>query len=152
MSLVSKDTIGGFFTLLLGLSVLIFSASTLPVGSLTEMGPGFVPVLLGSLLFIFGTLIVILGVRTGSSAITPSPLRSTLLITASPIAFALLVRPIGLAMAVFAASLLTSIASPNAKLGMSLLISASLTILSIALFSYALGVPTPLVGSLIRWW
>ena len=59
----------------------------------------------------------------------------------APIFFGLTVRGLGFVPALFLTALIAAFASRRMGLGMALLLSAALTLFSVAVFSYALGLP-----------
>lgn len=90
------------------------------------------------------------GLRSRRAASDRPAVRSTLLVAAAPVAFALAVRPLGLAPAIFCSAMLASLASSETRILHVLALAMALTVASVLLFSYGLGVPTPLIGRLLR--
>ena len=70
-----------------------------------------------------------------------SPGAAWLFILPAPIFFGLTVRGLGFVPALFLTALIAAFASRRMKPGMALVLCAALTLFSVAVFSYALGLP-----------
>ena len=88
--LVDRDTVGGTLFVALGGATLLY-ARRYPLGTLTDMGPGYFPTILGAMLVLFGAVIAVASLLTGGAGpIGRGAARPLLAIAASPICFALL--------------------------------------------------------------
>lgn len=129
----------GLLVVAIGLFVLLTSAN-LAVGTARAMGPGFVPVSMGVILILLGFGIVLIEGRRSTDALPSIPaVRPLIFIPAAIIAFALTVQRFGLIPSVFVAALISTLADPASKLATSVLIAASVAILSYLVFGYGLG-------------
>lgn len=106
-----KNFYAGVLYLLLGGSVAIVSAGY-SIGTTARMGPGYFPVLVGSLL-------ALLGIIVAAGAVSPSA-RSTRIARVKPwslffvllavVSFAILLRPAGAGLAIIALTLISALA------------------------------------------
>lgn len=141
-----KDLLGGVLCILLGV-VFAVAATLVPVGSMARMGPGYFPLIFACLLVLFGIAISANAFRTEIvEAAHTIPWRSILFVSVAPVVFGLTIRGLGLAPAVFVASLLASFGGQRLDLRFCLLLAAGLTALCVAVFHFGLGLSIPLVG------
>lgn len=116
-------------------------ALALDLGTTFRMGPGYFPFVLAGTLCLFGAIILIQSTRVESEAIGPIAWRGILLILSAPIFFGLTVRGLGFVPAVFLTALIASFASSRMKPLTALILSVSLAIFAVLVFSYGLGLP-----------
>ncbi|MBU1316921.1 MAG: tripartite tricarboxylate transporter TctB family protein [Alphaproteobacteria bacterium] len=114
---------------------------TLDLGTAFRMGPGYFPLILACALILFGGIILVQSLRIEGEAIGHIAWRGMLFILPAPIFFGLTVRGLGFVPAIFLAALIASFASSKMKPLTALVLSFCLTIFSILVFSYGLGLP-----------
>ncbi|KEQ07714.1 tripartite tricarboxylate transporter TctB family protein [Pseudorhizobium pelagicum] len=114
---------------------------TLDLGTAFRMGPGYFPLILACALIQFGGIILVQSLRIEGEAIGHIAWRGMLFILPAPIFFGLTVRGLGFVPAIFLAALIASFASSKMKPLTALVLSFCLTIFSILVFSYGLGLP-----------
>jgi hypothetical protein len=138
---LDRDLLCGVLFVALGAGTLVY-ARDYPLGSLTDMGPGYFPTILGGALVLFGV-----SIGFGSLLITvprripPPVLRPLLAVTASPLCFAALLDWIGLPLSVFCAAMVACAAQPGFLRPWAFLLSAILAVICVLVFVTALGVP-----------
>lgn len=115
------------------------------IGTLTAMGPGFLPVALG--LCLAALAAVLLWLERPSELELKLPLRPVLCISAGIVAWVLLAERVGFFPAGLAQVLLSSLALPRQNWIVIGVISAVLTALAYALFVVLLGLPLPAFGN-----
>lgn len=110
------------------------------IGTARRMGAGYFPSVLGALLVLIGIGIVVFDARRADPvAIGDSPVRSILAILAAIATFAVLIRPLGLALAAFAAAFISSFASEKVT-ALGAAVTAILVALgAVLIFSYGIG-------------
>jgi hypothetical protein len=146
-----RDFYAGGLMTLLGAAVTLDSM-TYTLGSLTHMGPGMFPLMLGITLTLVGVLIL------GTAVATPLsdderilPERPEWLawgcILAGPVLFIILGELFGLVLATFACVFVPALGDRTATLKGSALLAAGVTFFGVLLFSYVLKIPFPL----FRW-
>jgi uncharacterized membrane protein YhhN len=149
MSLIRnpKDFWSGVIYLAAALFGLIIG-SDYSMGRAGQMGPGYFPIILSSLLLLFGIVTLIRAFVVPGESVTRFATKPVLLIVGSVVIFALLVERAGFIIAMFVSILLCASASREfrfewrAALGLVLFIAACAL-----LFVKGLGVPMPLIGS-----
>lgn len=123
--------IGGYFVL---------ESLNYTLGTPLRMGPGFMPIALGSILICLG-LIVAIGAftHTDDEEDRPFPWRGIALVLGTIIFFGATIRGLGFIPVVFLSALGTALASRENNPVGSVIIAVALTILCLVIFSIALG-------------
>jgi uncharacterized membrane protein len=146
-----RDFYAGGLMTLIGAAVTLDSM-TYSLGTLTHMGPGMFPLMLGVTLTLIGLLIL------GAAITTPLTDNENILpkerewyawgcILAGPVAFIILGEFFGLVPATFACVLIPALGDRTATLKGSLLLAAGVTFFGVLLFVYGLKIPFPM----FRW-
>jgi Tripartite tricarboxylate transporter TctB family len=144
-----KDILAGGIFVAIGLAFAI-GALAYNIGSPVQMGPGYVPLLLGVALVGLGLAVVVKGFIAGEGApIGEVDWRAVVLITAAIVFFGITIRGLGVVGALFGTTLLAALARSTTSILQALVISVGLTALSIAIFVFALQLRLPLFGSWI---
>lgn len=142
---LSKDLCAGIVFLLVGIAAVWFGRG-LRFGSAANMGAGFMPVILGWMLFAMGAFTILRTIWIQSEAFGTLRLRPILLVLASVLAFGLLVERIGFVPTMVISILLATLAAekptPLYVLGMCLILPFA----AVVLFVWGLGLPFDL------WW
>ncbi|MGA0806664.1 MAG: tripartite tricarboxylate transporter TctB family protein [Pseudohongiellaceae bacterium] len=123
-------------------AVLILVGRDYRTGSLTAMGPGFMPVLLGALLLLLAAVLV-----WRELVLLPLPLRPVAAVMAGMLAWVLLAEHLGFFAAALAQILLSSLALPQTDRRLELLVAGALSLGAWLLFVRVLGLPLPAFGS-----
>ena len=150
--LQKRDFYAGMLTLLVGAAVTLDSLTYYELGTLTHMGPGMFPMMLGVVLTFIGVLIL------GVAVATPVSDNERILpeqrewvgwgcILAGPILFIILGEFFGLVPATFACVFVPALGDKTATVKGSAILAAGVTFFGALLFSYVLKVPFPL----FRW-
>ena len=142
-----------FYTgiLLLG-SCGVFAAGLmeLPLGRIARPGPGFFPLMLLGLLFIFSIAILVNGLRTKGEALTPVPWRGLLIITGMTVFFGATIKGLGFIPAIAATAFVSCLATRQWTMLSALATAAILAVFSWLIFIWGLGLPIALCGSWLR--
>lgn len=111
----SKDMLGGLLIFAAGLWVALYCVAHYDLGSLRRMGTGAYPALGGAILAVLGLAIALPPILRGTRPVQfpLPPLRASLAVLGSVLAFALLVRPFGLFPAIAALVALSSLAGDD---------------------------------------
>lgn len=141
------DFATGLLFLAVGLGAL-FIAEGYPLGRLRSMGPGLFPLLLGGLLALIGVGLTLrsLSLRPGvreqeTPYLALQALRPLFFVLSALVAFALLARPAGLALASVALVLIASRAERGFPLLQTLIAAVAIPALAVGIFAYGLGLP-----------
>jgi hypothetical protein len=110
------------------------------------MGPGYFPLMISMILAALGLIMVVSAFGRGTSDTTLVPFRSLALISLGPIAFGLLIRPIGFIVAVAAMVMISAWASFRMNWKTAILTTAFMTVFCVGLFYYLLKMPITLWG------
>jgi hypothetical protein len=140
-----KDLILGAIFLLISLLV-ISTASGYEMGTSRQMGPGYLPVILGGCLSLIG-LILIAGSFFGPVVAHDAfLLRPAAFVLGATLMFAVLIRPLGLLLTVFLLVLPAALASDRNKVLPVLALAAALAVGTTVLFPFVLGQQIPVLG------
>ncbi|MGH6873918.1 MAG: tripartite tricarboxylate transporter TctB family protein [Aestuariivirgaceae bacterium] len=144
-----RDAASGAIFVVIGAAFALGSRS-LEIGSALRMGPGYFPLVLSFILMAVGLVIIATSFTGRSEPLTPVPWRGLVLVLAAPVLFGLTVRKLGLLPAIVLTVLLSIYASRRATPGLAAVLCVSLTLFCLAVFSYGLGLPLPLIGPWLR--
>jgi len=122
------------------------------MGTLRDMGPGFLPFWLGLLLAGLG---LVAAIQASFAAADETRLRveptQLLFVIGSTLCFALLLRPLGMVLAVVIMTLISSLASREFTFLERIVTAVALAALAWLIFYYALGLPLPLWPQAMNW-
>jgi hypothetical protein len=147
-----RDFYAGGLMALLGLGIALKGA-TYRAGTLMHMGPGFLPTVLGVLLVLLGFVIIfgaIAPVEPGSEddqRILPENPQwwAWFCILMSPVLFIFFGRYFGMIPGTFACVFIAALGDKNATWKGTFVLATVVTIFGVALFSYFLQVPMPIL-------
>ena len=130
-----------------GLAFIFFSLVTLkishsyPMGTAARMGPGFFPFLLASILGLLCFTLAVRSLFTSETKMEGFFLRPTILILGAVLAFAILVEPFGLVLAILGLVVISSLAETEFRWWKVILLCLFLASMGVGVFVYALGLP-----------
>lgn len=119
-------------------------------GTALRMGPGYFPLVLAGLLILLGAVILVQSFRKEGEPIGPLAWRGMLFILPAPVVFGLTVRGLGFVPALFITAFIACFASHRMTVLGALILSSAVTLFSVAVFSYALGLPFERFGPWLR--
>lgn len=142
-----RDHLAGLIVALIGLGCLS-QAVQYNMGTMAHVGPGFMPVVLGTILTMIGAGIALTAGRPGTpegDAIHTGPdLRGFACIAASVLLFAGLSRSTGLVSAIFACVLVAALGDRTMRVRSALLLASGMTLFGVLVFHYGLAIQIPL--------
>ncbi len=115
-----------------------------PVGSALRMGAGYMPRLLCWGLVLLGIVIAIKGAMVAGERIERWHWRPLLVVSAAVLAFAFLLEPGGLLVAILAIVVIGALGGPEFRLHEALILAAGLAVGAVAIFVYGLKLPLPI--------
>lgn len=143
------NAICGLTLIALG-SFFIYQCLGLDLGTAVRMGPGYFPLILAVILTGLGAIVLVQAMRVAGEPIGPIALRGMMFILPAPVFFGLTVRGLGFVPAVFFAALIAAFASSRMKPLMAVVLATAISLFSMAVFSYALGLPFERFGPWTR--
>lgn len=135
----TRELIAGLSLMAVGLFVALYAWGHYQIGQPARMGPGFFPVVLGSVLALLGVIVALMAFRPTLHVLIPPPfaVRPLLAVLASVAVFSLLINRLGLIPATFALTLVAALAERPYKLRRTVLLSIALS--AIAWLTFTLG-------------
>lgn len=133
--------LGGLLMLTLG-AIVFFVAFQYRMGTLRQMGPGYVPAGLGAILIVLSLLVVIQALRERNLVEWPN-WRPFVVISASVLVFAVLLERVGLVPTVLATVIVASQAQSAIRILPTILLAIIIAALSWLIFSHGLNLPLP---------
>jgi uncharacterized membrane protein len=140
----SKDIWAGLMLIGIGGAAMLI-ARNYPFGTALRMGPGYFPIILGALLIVFGLAILAYGLRSRERIAGSWSLRALIILPLSLVLFGVLMEHAGFIPAMMVLIFGSATASTEFKFVEILLFSIGLTVLSVIVFVWALGLPYPLI-------
>jgi hypothetical protein len=148
----NRDLVAGSALLAFGLFFSVYALAQLKLGSFAQMGPGMFPLIIGVAVSGFGVALLggtwLKAKRLAASVDEAPPeaadWRTLALVVLSIVAFALVIRRLGMGPAVFVLVLLASFSSNDLPPLKALMLAAALTALGWLVFVLALGLPIKL--------
>lgn len=124
------------------------------LGTAARMGPAYFPTMLGLLLMLIGAMVGFKGLRTdaeeGQGAVDRFHFKPLILVLGAVVAFALLLRPGGLIVALLALIFISSLGSGEFKLKEILPLAVGLCLLVLAVFIWGLGLTIPVLPAFMQ--
>ena len=148
-TLLTKDVVSGLLFIGIGI-VFLWIGMDYRFGTNRQMGPGYFPVVLSGLLIGLGVLIILMELRNAGHKIEPLSVKGIIFVLGAIMAFAFLIRPAGMPVAVFVLSFVGAMASSQFRLIPALLLSIGLVVFCVVVFNWALGMPFPIWGYWFR--
>lgn len=143
---INRDAVGGMLLALIGATIAIYSYSNYPVGSVSRMGAGMFPAMLGLALVAVAAAMIVRSLKAPREAIVIN-LRAGATVLLSLVLFAVLVPLFGIVPALLVLVLLSSYAVPGRQLVPTLIFAAVVTAGISFLFVYVMNLHLPLA----RW-
>ena len=141
-----KDFWSGLIYVFFGSSAILI-ARGYSMGTAIKMGPAYFPTILGGLLLIIGVISVIRSFIAPGTPISAFAFKGLTLVIVSVVAFGLIVRGAGLAVALPLLIVISALASAKFRWRPTLIMAAGLTIFCVFVFLKGLGIPLPILGS-----
>ena len=140
----SKDFWAGAMLIATGIAA-IFIARDYPFGSTFRMGPGYFPSVLGGVLALFGIVLVARSLRSSEKIAGGWSLRALIVLPISFVLFGALMDHAGFVPALAVLIFGSAAGGSEFKFLEIALLTVVLTLLSVAIFIWGLGLPYPLL-------
>jgi putative tricarboxylic transport membrane protein len=135
-----QDLVGGLALVALA-GLVLYLIQDLPIGRATRMGPAYVPTLLAYGMGMLGAVLALRSLFMGNDAIEAWSFKRLGIVLGALIVFGLTLRPLGLAIAAFLLTFISSFAASDAKWKESAPFCAALVVFAVAVFIQGLGMP-----------
>lgn len=132
------EIVGGLLTAAVG-AFAVAQGIAYSLGSLTRIGPGFFPAVVGAAMILLGIVIALEGLRADAPPIGKPDILPLLSVLGGIAAFALLIERAGLVPAASALVIISSMASPRPRLLPMLILAAGVSGFSVLVFAVGLG-------------
>ena len=139
----NKRFLSGIMFLIVG-GVAIYMAQDYPMGSALRMGPGYFPIVLGSIIGLFGIWELVIGVLKPDPVKGNWSIRALIILPLSCVIFGVMMEKVGFVPALIALIVASATAGREFKLWEAVAMAVVLTILCTGIFIYGLGLPYPL--------
>jgi hypothetical protein len=136
----AKDFWGGLVFVFFGLMALLISRDY-PIGTTMHMGPRYFPTIIGSLLTLLGLIIAVRGLSITGEKIKGWGPRPLVMVLAAVVAFAVMIRPLGLASATLALVAISCLGTAESRIREVVVLYLFLAALAVGLFIYGIGLP-----------
>lgn len=144
-----KDFWAGLMFIGFGLFFVVVALLYYKMGSAVRMGPAYFPVLLGGLLAVLGLVVLVDSVVEEGPPVAKFHFRPLLFILASSLAFAYLLRPLGLVLAAIVLIFISAFGGHEFKWKEVAILSAVMVVFSVVVFVKGLTLPFPVCPSFI---
>lgn len=132
-------------------SYFVLEAMHYQLGTPLRMGPGFMPVMLGSILIALGIAVAFKGIGKPDEGETPAwPWRGMVLVLGTIVFFAATIRGLGFIPVVLISSAATALSSSRNSILSAIIISVGLCVLCMLIFVIGLGLIVPWFGPWLR--
>ena len=122
----------------------VWAATHYRMGTALRMGPAYFPTVLGALLALLGVVVLIQSFAIQGPKVPPFVLRPLLLILVGCVAFAYLMRPLGIVLATGALVFISALGGHEFKVKEVAILYVVLIVFSVLVFVNALTLPFPL--------
>ena len=139
----NRDFLAGLAFIAIGALAVVF-ARDYPMGSAMRMGPGYFPMILGGILFLFGVYVMVRGIYSGAKVKGEWGWKPLALITLSIVLFGFLIDRLGMIPALAVMFFAAALAGREFRFKEVLLLTVVMSVFAVGVFVYGLKLPYPL--------
>lgn len=144
----NRDFLGGLFYIVTG-AVAIWIARDYPFGSALRMGPGYFPTVLSGIMILFGIAIMTAGLKNPEKLKGSNwSIRALIVLPISTAVFGWMMEEAGFIPAMLTLIPLSAASGREFQWKEVLLLTIGLTVVSIVIFIWGLGLPYPMIKGL----
>ena len=144
----NRDFLGGLFYIIVG-GVAIWIARDYPFGSALRMGPGYFPTVLAATMVLFGIAIMATGLKSPEKLKGSNwSLRALIVLPISTAVFGWMMEEAGFIPAMLVLIPLSAASGREFKWMEIVLLTIGLTVMSLIIFIWGLGLPYPMIKGL----
>jgi len=145
-----RDFWAGLMFIAFGLFFLVVAQMNYQMGTAVRMGPGYFPTVLGGLLAVLGAIVLFQSITTDGPPVAEFHFRPLIFILISSLAFAYLLKPLGLVLATAALIFISAYGGHEFKWKEVAWLTLVLVIFSVIVFVKGLTLPFPVCPSFIE--
>ena len=145
-----QDFWAGLMFIAFGVFFVVVALVYYQMGSAVRMGPAYFPVMLGGLLAVLGAIVLVASLAVEGEPVAKFHFRPLLFIAASSLAFAYLLKPLGLVFASIALVFISAYGGHEFKWKEVAMLSVVLVIFSVLVFVKGLILPFPICPDFIE--
>ena len=145
-----QDFWAGLMFIAFGLFFVIVALTFYQMGSSVRMGPAYFPVVLGGMLAVLGAVVLVNAMVVEGPPVAKFHFRPLIFIAISSLAFAYLLKPLGLVLASAALVFISAYGGHEFKFKEVLIMTVVLVIFSVLVFMKGLSLPFPVCPSFIE--
>ena len=145
-----QDFWAGLMFIAFGVFFLVVAQMNYQMGTAVRMGPGYFPTVLGGILAVLGAIILFGSLAVEGPAVAKFHFRPLIFILISSLAFAYLLKPLGLLLAGIALVFISAYGGHEFKWKEVAILSVVLVIFSVLVFVKALVLPFPICPDFIE--
>jgi hypothetical protein len=140
----NRDFFAGLFYIFLG-AMGMWMARDYPFGSALRMGPGYFPSVLGGMMIAFGVAVMLMGIKNNEKIKPGFSWRALIVLPIATVVFGVAMEEAGFIPALLLLIPVSAAASKEFRWLEVLLLTIGLTIMSLAVFIWGLGLPYPMI-------
>ena len=145
-----QDFWAGLMFIAFGVFFVVVALVYYQMGSAVRMGPAYFPVVLGGLLAVLGAIVLVASLAIEGEPVAKFHFRPLLFIAVSSLAFAYLLKPLGLVLASIALIFICAYGGHEFKWKEVAIMSVLLAVFSVIVFVKGLTLPFPICPSFIE--
>ena len=145
-----QDFWAGLMFIAFGLFFVVVALVYYQMGSSVRMGPAYFPVMLGGLMAVLGAIVLVNSLLVDGPAVAKFHFRPLLFIAASSLAFAYLLKPLGLVLSSIILIFISAYGGHEFKWKEVAIMSVVLAIFSVLVFVKGLALPFPVCPDFIE--
>ena len=139
-----KDFWAGLMFIAFGAFALIGAQMNYQMGSAVRMGPGYFPTVLGGILAVLGAFILVESLAVDGPKVARLYFRPLLFICAANLAFAYMMKPLGLVVSLVALVFISAYGGHEFKFKEVAILTVVMIVMSVLVFVKALTLPFPI--------
>jgi hypothetical protein len=143
-----KDLWTGVLFIAVGLAAIVFVRNH-QMGTAMRMGPAYFPTMLGLLQVLIGIAVLLRALVRPGLPLGQFAFAKVALVLGAIVLFGLLLRGLGLVIAIIVIVVLSAYASKNFRWPVALVLAVGIAVCSAIVFVLLLGIPIPIIGTWI---
>jgi len=145
-----RDFWAGLMFVTFGLFFLVVAQMNYQMGTAVRMGPGYFPTVLGGILAVLGAIVLVGSLAVEGPRVAKFHFRPLLFVLASSLAFAYLLKPLGLVLASAALIFISAYGGHEFKWKEVAILTAVLVVFAVVVFVKGLTLPFPICPDFIE--